>query len=130
MKISKSKFLTFILCLFYLTSFNQVLVKSKIESATLYLNGAFIKRAAQIELQKGKTKLLFSDIPSTLDINSIQISADEKVKIVSVKSSAVKTKNNSDLMLVKNMEDSISQIQSLLQITEIKLKVLMEEEAT
>lgn len=129
MKISKSKFFTFILCLFYLTSFNQVLVKSKIESATLYLNGAFIKRTAQIELQKGKTKLLFSDIPSTLDINSIQISADEKVKIVSVKSSAVKTKNNSDLMLVKNMEDSISQIQSLLQITEIKLKVLMEEEA-
>lgn len=90
--------LTIVLVYSYLLGISQeVILTSKVESATMYFNGAFVKRKAQTTLLKGKTKILLDEIPSSSDINSIQISADENTKILSVKPILSTKTNNSEI---------------------------------
>lgn len=70
-------------------------VKSKVVSATVYSQGAQITRVAKFNLEKGENKVVFSNLPPSLDENSIQINCAEAT-IVSVTNQ-------------KNMLDSLSQ---------------------
>lgn len=70
-------------------------VKSKVVSATVYSQGAQITRVAKFNLEKGENRVVFTNLPPSLDENSIQINCAEAT-IVSVTNQ-------------KNMLDSLSQ---------------------
>lgn len=70
-------------------------VKSKVISATVYSQGAQITRVAKVNLDKGENRVVFTNLPPTLDESSIQVNCGEAT-IVSVS-------------YQKNMLDSLSQ---------------------
>lgn len=70
-------------------------VKSKVISATVFSQGAQITRVAKFSLEKGENKIVFSNLPPSLDESSIQVSCGDAT-IVSV-------------TCQKNMLDSLSQ---------------------
>lgn len=104
-------------------------VYSKVESATLYMNGAFVKRKAIVDPRSKKSKLLFVSIPNTADMNSIQLSADENVKIISVKPKSVDIENHINDALLLRLKDTLIQIQNAISTNEIRNKVNKDEEA-
>ncbi len=76
-------------------SAQQKMVKSKVISATVYSQGAQITRVTKFNLEKGENKVVFTNLPPTLDESSIQVNCGEAT-IVSVS-------------YQKNMLDSLSQ---------------------
>lgn len=48
-------------------------VESKINDVTVFLQGAQIKRSAKVYVEKGITKVIFSDVTQYLDKNNIQV---------------------------------------------------------
>jgi len=70
-------------------------VKSKVVSATVYTQGAQITRITKFNLDKGENRVVFTNLPPSLDESSIQVSCSEAT-IVSVS-------------YQKNMLDSLTQ---------------------
>lgn len=59
-------------------------IPSEIKKVTVYQQGASVTRQGSIDLQKGKTTLLFEGLPLTLDDRSIQAKGDKDLMIVSI----------------------------------------------
>src|SRR6218665_523890 len=59
-------------------------VQSKIEKATVFINGAQITRSAHISLPVGKTELIFKGISPQLDKQSIRVKSEGNFTILSV----------------------------------------------
>ena len=59
-------------------------VESKISDVTVFLQGAYISRTADIQLLKGTSELIFKGLSTQLDARSIQVNAPDNVKILSV----------------------------------------------
>lgn len=91
-------------------------VKSKVVSATVFSQGAQITRVAKFNLEKGENRVVFTNLPPSLDENSIQINCAEAT-IVSVSNQ-------------KNMLDSLAQnpeyIKLQLRKKEIERKLYLE----
>ncbi len=61
-------------------------VKSKIDSAVIYLTGAEIIRSKKVNLKRGRTQLTFKNISSKINTRSIRVTTDNGVDILSVSS--------------------------------------------
>ncbi|MCD4792489.1 MAG: DUF4139 domain-containing protein [Bacteroidales bacterium] len=59
-------------------------VESKIEAVTVYKEGAQIKRSAEKTIQSGRTVIILEGLTSDLDKNTIKVSANDSVTVVSV----------------------------------------------
>jgi len=73
----------------------EKMVKSKVVSATVYSQGTQITRIAKFNLDKGENRVVFTNLPPSLDESSIQVNCSEAT-IVSVSNQ-------------KNMLDSLTQ---------------------
>jgi len=92
-------------------------VDSKIENVTVYQEGAEITRQAKIDLQKGKTVLIFNGLSSKLDSKSIQAKGDNNLMIVSISQSIDylnKVKVTSEIETLEQQKLSIKDSLSLL----------------
>lgn len=75
----------FLICTsFILLAENEVAVTSKINSVTVYTQGAQIYRDAKAEIPVGKTMLVFKDISTNVDKESIQVKGEGAFTIMSV----------------------------------------------
>ena len=63
---------------------DTVKVKSEIESVIVYKEGAQIKREAERMIEKGRTTIILSGMTSGLDMNTIKVSANKGIIVVSV----------------------------------------------
>ena len=63
---------------------NQKDVSSTIKKVTVYQAGAQVMREASIKIDKGVTELHFKGLPEGISNESIQVSADKSITIVSV----------------------------------------------
>ncbi|MET3126582.1 hypothetical protein ABID42_001684 [Arcicella rosea] len=59
-------------------------VSSKIEQVTVFTSGAQVSRKAKVNLQAGKTELVFSGISPNIDVQSIQVKGFGNFTILSV----------------------------------------------
>ncbi len=59
-------------------------VKSEIKSVIVYKEGAQIKREADQQIEKGRTTVILSGLTSGLDMNTIKVSANKDITVVSV----------------------------------------------
>jgi uncharacterized protein (TIGR02231 family) len=65
----------------------EIYVKSNIEEVTVFLSGAAIKRTAKdLNIEKGRTTLYFEGLSDNINTNSIQATAKQGIKIISISS--------------------------------------------
>lgn len=69
---------------FYTIAQTKNNIDSKIEKVTVFLEGAQVQRTAKANLKVGKQELVFTNISPSIDKQSIQIKADDKVTVLSV----------------------------------------------
>ena len=92
-------------------------VESDIKNVTVYQQGAEITRQAEIDLQEGKTTLIFNGLSSKLDSRSIQAKGDNDLMIVSISQNIDylnKVKITAEIEALENQRLSIKDSLSLL----------------
>jgi hypothetical protein len=94
---------------------NQKEVSSTIKEVTVYQAGAQVMREANIKIDKGVTELHFKGLPEGISNESIQVSADKSITIVSVMHSIDylnKQKSTEEILALESrreiVKDSIS----------------------
>jgi uncharacterized protein (TIGR02231 family) len=84
-------------------------VDSEIKEVTIFLTGAEIHRTANVTLNAGMTTLVFSEISSKLDKESIQATVTKDVKIVgTMYDRTYYTSEKQDNARIKKVSDSLS----------------------
>jgi len=83
---------------------NEIEQKSKITEATVFLNGAQINRTANINLQSGLNKIVFTKLSKAINTESFQVKTDKAVEIIDVNFS---TKKINKEEIVENLEPII-----------------------
>ncbi len=103
-------------------------VKSKITDVTVFFNGAQVTRTVDIKLKKGKHILLFDDLTQEINPASIQISAIEKSKILSVKHQLKTPNTNQKDNKVVEIENDIRSLEFKINDKKNKIRVFDIEE--
>ncbi|HNF48459.1 MAG TPA: mucoidy inhibitor MuiA family protein [Chitinophagales bacterium] len=102
------RFSLLILCFvffLYLQAENPKIVSHKISDIILYPSGAQINREGNVQLQSGTNEIVFKNLSSSIDINSIQVIGNGNYTILSVK-------HKYNYLEEKNKADEIAEIQS------------------
>ncbi|HAP01143.1 MAG TPA: hypothetical protein DCQ93_04385 [Bacteroidetes bacterium] len=103
-------------------------LKSDIQSATVYLNGAEIDRTARTSLAAGNTDVVFTGLPSNINSQTINVVSDSKLLIMSVQYKLNYLQPNELNAETKKWTDSIEQIdQQLVTISKHKELILMQQ---
>jgi len=88
MKILISKLLMLFGCILFLQStgaqITQKIIDSKIEKATVFLNGAQINRSGKITVPPGNSEIIFKGISPYINKQSIQVKAEGSFTVLSV----------------------------------------------
>ncbi len=80
---------------------------SKIESVTVYLNGAQIQRSAASSIFSGTTELIFNDLSPDINKNSIQISGLKDASILSINYSIDYLEKKKNSLEVKKLKEQL-----------------------
>ena len=59
-------------------------VDSKIDNVTVFLNGAQVTRTTTVSVAKGTTELVFHDVSTSVNPQSIQVTSDNDLTVLSV----------------------------------------------
>ncbi|MBI3234792.1 MAG: DUF4139 domain-containing protein [Bacteroidetes bacterium] len=89
-------------------------VSSKISKVTVYLSGAQITREAEVSVDKGVTNIIFEGISPYINDQSIQLGGTSGVNLLSVVHRINYLSNEDYTPRVKEINDSIEDIQFLL----------------
>jgi uncharacterized protein (TIGR02231 family) len=109
LKISTMKTTIYLLAiLFAQSTLAQSIVKSQLSEITLYLDGAKILRTSNIALKKGEQKIVITDISNKIEDNSVRISTDANVKILSVNTRQNFITPSVDGNSFQDLKDSVS----------------------
>ena len=103
-------------------------VKTEIERVTVFLRGGEIVSKAKVELSKGTTRIMFSQLSPYLDVNSIQLKSNQDLTILSV----VHQYNFLELQdksgKVKFLENEKKQLEEKMQMEQSMIAVYKQEE--
>lgn len=126
------------LILFFILSFNlvaqvipEIETKSKISEVTVYINGAQIRRTADLDLNAGKIVVKFANLSPYIDAKSINVKSTGDFTILSVNhfqnflKQQSKTKNLEDLILKqKDLEKKINLEKTYIEILNEELNFM------
>ncbi len=94
---------------------NEIVLKTDVSEATVFLNGAQVIRKKSVELQSGKSTLRFSNLSPYIDSKSVQVKAVGQVMVLSVNHQLnfIDSLKHSDeieklLVKVKELDDKIN----------------------
>jgi uncharacterized protein (TIGR02231 family) len=104
-------------------------VKSKIRSATVFLKGADITSNAEVQLSAGANTLVFNNIASSINPQSIQVKGEGDFSILSVTHQINYLENQEKSKEVKLLQDSIEILNNDLEFQNSSLSVFIEEES-
>ncbi len=90
-------------------------VKSVINSATIYLNGAEIVQNPKINLQAGRTKLIFTNISHKIKPKSIRVTTLKGIDLLSVTSKINYLTKVEEQVEIKQLKDSLKLVQNKIQ---------------
>ena len=121
-----------ILCAFvplWFNSFSQTeqKVSSSISNVTVFINQAQITRVAKISLQPGTTQLIFDNLSPYINLNSLQVKTEGNANLLSVsqRNNFLKTEEKSKQEM--ELEDTLNEVNQLLEINKIKKDALVIE---
>ncbi len=104
----------FTLVLLSLTSWCQeqeILINTPVENVIVYLDGAEISQKKTVNLNPGRTKVIFSGISSKLISKSVQVTTTGEANLLAISDKLDFTKINKDSPRIKSIKDSIKLIQ-------------------
>lgn len=88
MKTQLSKLLLTLICIIVsqitYAQISQKTIETKIEKATIFLNGAQINRSGKVTVSHGNTEIIFSGISPYINNQSIQVKGEGKFTVLSV----------------------------------------------
>lgn len=136
-----NKFLFLLMCIivcnpFYSTAQKQVKVNSKIDQVTVFLQGAQIKRIADVVVEKGTSEVVFEGVSPNLNTSSLQASGKGDFMVLSVRYHAeysppgTKKENAVPASLVKQIsetEDSLTDIDFKIELINYSLNAWTKE---
>lgn len=93
---------------------NEQRVPSTITNVTVFLNQAQVTRVAKVNLQPGITNLVFDNLSTQINQNSIQVKVDGKITLLSVLMRERSFKPMAKSKEVKELEDSLLSINNSL----------------
>ncbi|MDZ7680820.1 MAG: DUF4140 domain-containing protein [Fodinibius sp.] len=109
---------------------NNVQSPSTIEHATVFLSGAQIRRSAKVTLQAGINEVRLGGLTNTLSENSISVSADQPVTLLSVQKQAYSPTTTAALDSLKEslgkIENNISKKKAEQKVLNYELDILMD----
>lgn len=88
----------------------QHTVKTEIAQTVVYLNGAEITRSININLAKGRNKIIFKNLSPKIWSKSIRVSTDEEVSILAISSKINYLTKKSEKPRIKELKDSLELI--------------------
>ena len=126
----KNTILLFCCCIsIYASAQNQIPVSSHVQSVTIYLQGAEVNRkSSSISIPAGQSELVFTDLSSSLNQSSIQVSGTGDLIILSAVFQMNYLGTRKDQNEVKSLKDSIEMINTIINQYENQLAVLAGQE--
>lgn len=95
----------------YSLSFGQTIVetevKSEIKDVTVFITGGEVHRTADVNLKKGRNKLIFKRISTVADHKSVQFSSEKEHSLVSVSAEVDYLSFEDNNPRIKTIKDSI-----------------------
>jgi len=82
-------------------------IKSKIESASIYLAGAELIRSKTLNLKKGENTLVFINLSHKINIKSIRITTQKGVDLLGISHRINYLSANKDIPALKKVKDSL-----------------------
>lgn len=107
---------------------NKIKTDSKINSVTVFLNGAQVTREARVSISEGSKTIIFENLSQYINKNSLQIKANnEAITILSVGHKVNYLKSHENDQRVVQLKDSIEKISFKLDIRNSHEAVYKEE---
>lgn len=106
---------------------NSHSLKGKIESVTVYFNGASVVQSARTSLPVGTHTLVFENLPANIDQAKTSIQVQENMYVLSMNKTLRTPEENDKEPQVKRMWDSISLVGNLQQACKYRIEALNTE---
>ncbi len=110
----------------YLFSQGTADISPAVKSVTLYQNGALVTHEGEVTLDAGKTTVVFHGLPSRIDRQSIQLSSNRDITILSVTSHDDYMSISRNTSKVKKWQDSLDLINEDLEGIKNTISILWE----
>jgi len=103
-------------------------VDSKIDNVTVFLNGAQISRKATIQIPKGTTDLVFHDVSTAVNPQSIQVTTDFDITVLSVNHQINYIEEQSKREEITKLDTQLKALKEKLNYQTAMLQVFQQEE--
>jgi hypothetical protein len=107
----------------------RVPIETRMEQVTVFLKGAQIKRTAKQLITSGKQEIVFTGISTDIEKQSVQVKADGKLTILSVKVQRDFLKEQEVREEIKLLQNKHQQLNEKITVTGKMLEVYKQEEA-
>jgi uncharacterized protein (TIGR02231 family) len=104
-------------------------VKSKIKSVTVFLSGAQVTNVAEVSIPSGSSTVVFEDLTSNINPQSIQVKGEGNFSILSVSHQLNYLKSKEVTDEIRHLQDSIAILQKEIDYQNAILSVYNDEES-
>jgi uncharacterized protein (TIGR02231 family) len=129
----KTKWLQFLLYVLPITlvaqSVKRVPVETKMEQVTVFMKGAQVKRTVKQSIYAGKQEIVFTGISTDIEKQSVQVKADGKLTILSVRVQRDYLKEQEVREEIKTTQEKFLQLNDKISLTSKVLEVFKQEES-
>ncbi|MFT3845310.1 MAG: mucoidy inhibitor MuiA family protein [Lacibacter sp.] len=110
-------------------SVKRVPVETKMEQVTVFMKGAQVKRTAKQTITTGKQEIVFTGISTDIEKQSVQVKADGKLTILSVRVQRDFLKEQEVREEIKTVQNKSDQLNEKITLTSKMLEVFKQEES-
>lgn len=110
-------------------SVKRVPVETKMEQVTVFMKGAQVKRTAKQTITTGKQEIVFTGISTDIEKQSVQVKADGKLTILSVRVQRDFLKEQEVREEIKALKNKSDQLNEKITLTAKMLEVFKQEES-
>jgi len=103
-------------------------IETKMEQVTVFTKGAQVKRTGKQSIQTGKQEIVFTGISTDIEKQSVQVKADGKLIILSVRVQRDYLKEQEVREEIKQLQDKLQILNDKINITGKTLDVFKQEE--
>ena len=103
-------------------------VDSKIDNVTVFLNGAQVSRKATVQIPKGTTDLVFHDVSTAVNSQSIQVTTDFDITVLSVNHQINYIEEQSKREEITKLDTQLKALKEKLNYQMAMLQVFQQEE--
>jgi hypothetical protein len=129
----KAKWLQFLLYILPITlvaqSVKRVPVETKMEQVTVFMKGAQVKRTVKQSISAGKQEIVFTGISTDIEKQSVQVKADGRLTILSVRVQRDYLKEQEVREEIKTTQEKFFQLNDKISLTSKVLEVFKQEES-